>query len=122
MPRIAYKRTAYRNRVQPCADLVSVGEGGQGALVQTWAGKPVHPSVAGPLLEFRGNGFALSPGVIGLVSATAAYCLARYGPAPDVLRRQFDFDLTQHRRRRAVSLHALPINSNRLARAICQFV
>lgn len=35
MPRIAYKSTAYCNRVLPRADLVSVGEGGEGALVQT---------------------------------------------------------------------------------------
>src|SRR5271165_900179 len=35
MPRIAHKRTAYCNRVLPRADLVSDGEGGKGALVQT---------------------------------------------------------------------------------------
>src|SRR5258708_1774918 len=35
MLRIAHKRTAYRNRVLLRADLVSVGEGGEGALVQT---------------------------------------------------------------------------------------
>jgi hypothetical protein len=38
MPRIAYNRTAHRNRVLPRADFVSVGEGGEGALVQAYPG------------------------------------------------------------------------------------
>lgn len=49
MPRIAHKRTAYCNRVLPRADLVSDGEGGNGALVQThFEGGRAGAPVSGP--------------------------------------------------------------------------
>jgi hypothetical protein len=40
MPRTGHKRTAYCNRVLPRADLVSVGEGGEGVLVPGVPGRP----------------------------------------------------------------------------------